>query len=440
MKLTAKKVTALCLGLAIVAMMGCGTSAPTGTPSATQPSSGEKVKIKFLHKWPQPENKAYFDEVIAAYEAANPNVDIVDEAVADEPIKDKLRVLMGSTDQPDIFFSWSGEFANKFINAGSAYDLTSAMTADGGAWGNSLMKAGTEPFTKDGKMYGVPLRINGKFFAYNKTIFDKYGLTAPTTWEEFLKTCETLKENGVVPISFGNQFPWAACHYITGLNQKMVPQDVRIKDYNKATGEFTDPGYVQALNMFKELGDKGYFNEYPNSTSHDMANENFAQGKAAMIYIELEELSTCNEKQNGNPWDFFPMPSITDGKGSQNFLVGAPDGFMVSANSKHPDIAIDFLKFLTNMENGQRMVKMLKWPSPVIGAATPDNSPAFLIKGMEAVQSADGMALWLDTDIHVKISDTYLPGLQEILNGTVTPEQLMKNVQKVAKEVQTLPE
>ena len=43
------------------------------------------------------------------------------------------------------------------------------------------------------------------------------------------------------------------------------------------------------------------------------------------------------------------------------------------------------------------------------------------------------MALWLDTDIHIKISDVYLPNLQELLNGTKTPEQIMSEVQKVAK-------
>ena len=428
-------VLALALALSLVA---CG-STPASTPAGSAASDGEKVTLKFLHKWPQPENQIYFDEVVAAYMEQNPNVTIISEGVADEPIKDKLRVMMGSDDRPDIFFSWSGEFAKKFIAAGAAMDLTDAMKADGGAWEKTLMKAGLEPFSADGKIYGVPLRINGKFFVYNKEMFEANNLKVPKTWDEFLAVCETLKAAGIVPIAFGDQYPWAACHYITGLNQKLVAQDVRMKDYEKTTGEFTDPGYVEALDKFKELNDKGYFNEFPNSISHDMAHQGFALGECAMIYVELEEFGTVNKNMEGTPWGFFPMPEISGAAGNANFLTGAPDGFMVSSTTKYPDQAIDFLKFLLSVENGAKMVEMLTWPSPVIGAANKDNSPDFLIEGTKAVEEADGMALWLDTDIDIRVSDVYLPGLQDLLNGDITSAQLMEKVQQVAKTVQTAP-
>ena len=38
-----------------------------------------------------------------------------------------------------------------------------------------------------------------EFFAYRKPLFEKYGLSVPTTWEEFLQVCETLRDNGEVP-------------------------------------------------------------------------------------------------------------------------------------------------------------------------------------------------------------------------------------------------
>ena len=59
-----------------------------------------------------------------AYEAANPEVNIKLEQVGDQPYKDKIRVLTASKDLPDIYFSWAGDFANKFVRAGLAADLT----------------------------------------------------------------------------------------------------------------------------------------------------------------------------------------------------------------------------------------------------------------------------------------------------------------------------
>lgn len=426
--------TAMIFGL--TACGGTGSSAP-GESSDNPASAGgdEQITLKFLHKWPQPENQIYFDEVVEAYMKENPNVKIISEGVADEPIKDKLRVMMGSDDRPDVFFTWSGEFAKKFIAADAVLDLTDAMKADDGAWEKSLMTAGVEPFSVDGKIYGVPLRINGKFFVYNKAVFSELNLEVPKTWDDFMTVCQKLKEAGKTPLAFGDQYPWAACHYITGLNQKLVPQDVRMKDYEKTTGEFTDPGYVEALKRFAEINEKGYFNEFPNSISHDMAHQNFAMGECAMLYVELEEFKMVDTNMEGEEWGFFAMPDIAGQKGNANYLTGAPDGFMISSTTKYPEQAIDFLKYLTNYDNACKLVEMLNWPSPVVGAVNKDNSPEYLVEGMKAVQEADGMALWLDTDIDSRISDVYLPGLQDLLNGDITPEELMKKVQDIAKTV-----
>src|SRR3712207_8321190 len=44
-----------------------------------------------------------------------------------QPYKDKIRVLSAAQDLPDIYFSWAGDFANKFIRAGLAADLSSVV-------------------------------------------------------------------------------------------------------------------------------------------------------------------------------------------------------------------------------------------------------------------------------------------------------------------------
>ena len=413
--------------LLVLSLAACQSDEPT--------VSSDQVEIKFLHKWPQPEYSVYFEEVANAFMAENPGIKVNIEAVGDEPIKDKLRVLMGTDNQPDIFFSWSGEFATKFVRSNNALDLTPYLDKEP-EWKDSIMEAGLEPYTYDGKSYGIPLRINGKFFVYNTEMFNKLGLEKPETWDEFMTVLEVLKQDGITPIGFGNIYPWAGCHYITGLNQKFVAQDVRLNDYNPKTGEFTDPGYIKALEYFKSINDNGYFIEGVNSTEHNMSNQMFFGEQVAMIYVELEEFIDVENNLPGK-WDFFELPAIAEGKGNQNYLTGAPDGFLVSAKSKHPDEAVKFLQYLTNAANSDKLVKDLGWPSPIIGAVNEGNSPDFLIRGMKAIEEAEGMALWLDTDIHIKISDVYLPNLQELLNGTKTPEQIMSEVQKVANEVQS---
>ncbi|WP_223594177.1 ABC transporter substrate-binding protein [Neobacillus bataviensis] len=410
-------------------LAGCSSS------SSTKEDESGKVVLKFLHKWPQPEYAPYFEEVVKDFEKQNPNIKIKMEAIADEPIKDKLRVILGGNEVPDIMFSWSGEFARKFVRANAALDLTPYLNEDT-AWKNSFIPASLQPFTSDGKNYGIPLRFNGKFFVYNKKVFEKYNLQEPATWDEFLQTLDTLKKGGETPLILGNQDPWAAIHYLTGLNQKEVSQDVRMKDYNPGSGEFTDPGYVKAMELLADLNKKGYFMKNVNSSSHDMAKQLFFAGKGAIMYVELEEFADMDKNMKGN-WGFFPMPSIADGKGNQNFITGAPDGFIVSSKTKHPKEAIQFLKFLTSKENSLKLVKQIGWPSPIDGATNPDTALKEVAEGVEAMKKAEGMAEWLDTDVHAKVADVYLSNIQLLLDGSKTPEQIIKEVQKVAKQVQS---
>jgi raffinose/stachyose/melibiose transport system substrate-binding protein len=416
----------ICLSLLLV-VVGCSDS--------SKEAGSDSVELKFLHKWPQPEFSPYFEEIVKEFEDQNPDIKIKVEAVADEPMKDKLRVVMGGGDVPDIAFSWSGEFARMFVNSGAALDLTSYLDSDV-EWKDSFIQASLKPFESDGKNYGIPLRFNGKFFVYNKDIFDKYKLSEPATWDEFLIVLETLKDGGEVPIMLGNASPWASIHYLTGLNQKMVETEVLKKDYNPSSGEFTDPGYIKALEYLKELADKQYFVKNVNSSSHDMASQQFLVGNGAIMYFELEEFPMVEESMQGN-WGFFKMPDIENGKGSQDYITGAPDGFIVSSKTKHPEEAIKFLKFLTSKENAEKMSEQLGWPSPIDGATNSSTALEEVANGVETIKGAEGMAEWLDTDVHAKVADVYLTNIQLLLDGTKSPKEIMKEVQAVAKEVQT---
>ena len=248
-----KSWVAICILLLVSLLAGCAAPAAQTAGETQQPaaSSGEKVTIHFFHKWPEPEAMEFFNWAVTKFQEENPNITVEMEAVSDEAYKDKIRVLMTSGEVPDVYFSWAGEFSWKFARAGQALDLTDAF--ENSDWKDIVINSAVEPFKLDDKIYGIPMRVNAKFMVYNKAIFEQYGLSAPTTWDEFLSVCKTLKDNGVVPLGFGNEYPWASAHYIGDLNAKLVAQDVRMADYGltaEADTLFTDPGYVEALTAF----------------------------------------------------------------------------------------------------------------------------------------------------------------------------------------------
>lgn len=393
-----------------------------------------KTTVSFLHKWPEPENMVYFNAAVKAYEEANPEIEIKMEAVADEPYKDKIRVLMASGQVPDIYFSWSGEFGKKFARGGRALDITDAVY--GSDWKDVFSDASLGPFKYKGKLYGIPINVNAKFMLYNTKLFAENNIEKPETFADLLDTCKKLVEAGVTPIGFGNQYPWAASHYIGELIGKLVPNDVRLADFEltrSADVLYTDPGYVEALNAFKALNDKGCFNRGSNALTHGIARGGFTAGRTAMMYMELTEFTevkgTPLEKDG---WDFFQLPGFTDARGDSGLITGAPDGFMISADTKNATEAIRFLKFLTSPEQGKLYVDTTGMTGAVKGSITSENADAKTLKGLDTLNAASGLALWIDTDMDARSTEVLLAGSQAILNGTETPEQVMAKVRKTA--------
>ena len=66
----------------------------------------------------------YFNDIVAEFEEKNPNIKVEMTSYGDEEIKDKTRVLLGSADAPDIFFTWSGERITQYVDSGNAMDIS----------------------------------------------------------------------------------------------------------------------------------------------------------------------------------------------------------------------------------------------------------------------------------------------------------------------------
>lgn len=433
------KRSALAAVTAVAVLAACG--APTTTKSAggqadLSTPSAKSGTLTIVTKFADPKYAPYFEGVAKAYEAANPKVKVQLEQVGDQPYKDKIRVLSASKKLPDIYFSWAGDFANKFVRAGLAADLTSVI-GPGTAWGQTLSPAALKAFETGGKNYGVPINLDGKYMAYNKAAFTKAGITGPPdTLETLLSDCAKLKAVGYTPIAFGNQYGWPAIHYITQLNAYDVPPATLARDYNPATGAFTDPGYIKALEQFGSIV-KQCATSSANGLSHEAGQATFLNGKAAMNYVESLEFSVFTTK-GGAPaalaanWDFFRLPPSSGSAGDTKALTGAPDGFMVNSQSKNAALAVDFLKFMTSRENAQKLTADLGWLSPVQGSATAANSFPQLPATLTDINQASQFAIWLDTVTNADVANAYLSGVEGLINGSATPQQVMAGVQAAA--------
>lgn len=422
-----KFIAFMCMIMLVLTALGCSQETPSSNQST---GKDQDVTLTLFHRWPNEPFKGYFDSVIAEFEEQNPGVKIKVVSALNDEYKQKINVVLGNDNPPDIYFTWVGEYANKFIRGGKALDMTPYVQEDK-AWSDQIIPSTLKPFTLDNKVYGVPVLMDVRMMAYNKEVFNKLGLQPPNTWTEFIQVMDKIKASGLIPLGLGNKEPWNGGLYITTLNQRLVGPDVLAKDNNQATGEFTDPAYVEALKKLQEL--TPYINEHPNALSREEERNMFVNGRIAMMPLHTIEFPYVKDAKF--EWGTFNFPSIEGAKGDPSVITGAPEGFMISSKTQHPEEAMKFLKFLTSKPMAEKWVKETNVISTTKGAVNADNSTPLMVQTIEQVEKANDMAIWIDTVLDGRIFNPYLSGIQQILNGEKTPEQLMKEVQDAAKQV-----
>ena len=334
----------------------------------------------------------------ADFEDAHPDVDIEYENTSVQAIKEKLSVLAAGGDLPDIFFAWGGECLNRFSRAGRTLDLTPYMEDDP-EWRDSFLPSFLSSSVYDGKNYAVPYRSSVLYMLYSKQVFADNNLDVPETWDEFIDVCERLKANEVTPIAFGNSDKWYTMWYVGQFNANYVDAGTRTSDYNPESGAFTDPGYTKAVQTFLDLDDKGYLGTNVNSQDYYQVREEFASG---------DETSSI--------------------------VTGGSENYAVSAECKHPDEAVAFLKFMTSKEQALKQTKETGLPNALIGGITEDNSDPVIAAAYETAEDYTAIAEWLDQCVDGNVANTYRASLQEGLDGK-TAEDIIADVQKAAKEV-----
>ena len=413
-----KKRIALALAMAICLSLLCTVAL------------ADKVTVNFFHRWPNEPKNSYINSLIDEFEAANPDIDIVSDCVLNDSYKEKIRVLVSTDALPDVFFSWSGVFGENLTHSGRVLALDDVMARDS-EWSSQIVEGQWAPFNYNGKQYGAPWSMDGKAFFYNVDVFNELGIEVPTTLNELYAVCEKLKENGYdEPISAGFSAPWAVSHYLGTICQRVVDPEVLAKDYTGG-GDFSDPAYIEALNIFKKLGE--YMTSDPCSVDHEFARNAFIMGVSPMCYMQLAEMKYMRDDEELN-YAFFNFPAVEDGKGDPGQLTGAPEGMMISATAK-PEVqeaAIKFMEFVISKEGGHRMIAECGEISCVKGAWDETNCDEKQLEAIDLILAATEPSVLQECATEATIANAFMAGGQLLLTGDMTAEDVMASVQTAA--------
>lgn len=206
-------------------------------------------------------------------------------------------------------------------------------------------------FRKDGKLYGLPRNTDIEGIYYNKKMFDDNGWKVPETYDELLALAETINDAGIIPMAMDGGDGWPMAIYFSDLLFKITGDYRELVSGALASGDFSDPAFVQATQLLKDAADAGLFQTGYDSQDYGTAMNLFTNGQAAMFYMGSWEASMAlNEdipQEIRENIRVFTMPVVEGGKGKATDIEAwNGGGYAVSANSAVKDEAIRFLNFM----------------------------------------------------------------------------------------------
>lgn len=416
-------------GVGVAGLAACGTSGPGSTGSKTdtvwtlQDSIENKIQQQAVNDY----NKTATDRMQLV---VGPSATYID----------KLRVAMGSPNQPSVFFNWGGETTKPYVDAGQLVDLTPSLSADP-TWQNSFLPSVLKASQIDGKYYGVPLRgMQPVVLFYNKTLFSRYTVTPPKTYSELLSLVDLFKGHGVTPFALGgaDQFPqlmWL--EYLTDRIGGPAPAANLISD---PTGGWSDPAILDALGRIRQLVSRGAFGSNFNSVGYvnGAASQLFASGRAAMHLMGTWEYTNQLSQAPAfakQALAFTPFPTVEGGKGDPQAVVGNPTNYF-SITAKAPDVnaAIAFLK---QQMSGSKYVGTLIANGDVPAVAGLDaklrSAPnsEFALWVYNAVRNAPSFALSWDLAVPSAQSTALHTDLAKVFLGQLTPSRFASTLANV---------
>ena len=315
----------------VIPMAACGSSSAGG-------SSANKLTIYSYY------NQATMDPVVAAFKKANPDINVqISYGQGDSEYNSTLQTRIAGNQAPDVF-NLNGNNRADLMNNGAAADIT------GADYLNGIDETYLTDYTKDGKVYGMPISGWLAGIVYNKDLLKEVGAdTVPDNLDDFAALAKKLKDKGLTPFlengqeMSGSLIGLLGSYYAsTGTNgdQEIYSGKSTFSDQWTKAFEAWQEGFIKS----------GALPEEATGLNADQVKQSFINGEAAMYRTGGWDVADI--KAAGVNYGFAPFPAYP---GSEPYIDGGADpAFAISSKTKNKAAAEKFLAFM-NSEEGLKL-------------------------------------------------------------------------------------
>ena len=400
-------------------LAGCSSSGSTGKEPQT---------ITFAYGATNDQDKAAYDGLAKAFEAENKGVTITTQNLPVQSYGTTIATRVQGGNAPDTFFAEGGTGQAQSIlpwaKSGLVLPLNDASIT------KNMPDSAKNLYTYNGKIYGVPLGTQLNGVIYNDELAQSIGvkIDATTSLDDIIAQCGKARDAGKTVYGLaGSTFQNNGILAVGIATSTVYGPD---KDWNtkRAQNKVTfagTKGWATALESVKKMYDAGCFQDGATSAGFDALTNGASSGKILGFFAPSGAAQQIMQAAGGHV-KLVALP-VGAPDGTKTYLsLSADQGVTVSAKTKSPKLATDFLSYIVS-DKGQEAYSKEVGSIPVNVKNDSTLLPQYAgIKDEIAKNDTRGYAPteWPNAKIYTDLGN----GVQGILTGQMTVKQVLQQM------------
>ena len=289
-------------------------------------------------------------------------------------------------------------------------------------------------YQKDGQTWAVGAVETTSGILYNKKLFEAYGLTVPASYDDFLKTCSTLKENGVIPVGVAGADLWHMEYWVNHFfrTDVLAGNENWLEDCAKGEVAWTDSEPIAMLEDMKALFTNGYVNADWRAVRDTSLPYMLQTGEVAMIFTGPWTAAGLQDTA-----DFEAGWFIVPDREGRTFAARNQDTYWALTEKCAEDeavyqAAVTFLEFFYSEENYGRICEnTLIFPVKELTAKITDEKSIGSEIMMASRNSDDQMTQYIgDSSCPQNFEAEMLHLIEDYLDGDISSDDAAGQIQQ----------
>jgi len=287
-----------------------------------------------------------FNSMIAEFEAMHEGVTITMLERPGQGFTDQVIVEMAAGNAPDIIRGgFRGDFAF-YADAGGTIDLSPYLEED---YADDFFDAAWTIVSYEDKPYGIPFMTDTHALFYNVDYINQAGITVPTSmeecwsWDEFSEQSRIAMDNS--DADYGHAALWNGKRwmlFLYGNGGQVLTDDLSESAMNSEAA-------IETIAWTQSWYDSGLTPFSTSMKASEQADQLFVNGTIAFFISGSWHLPNLRDNMVSQEWAVTYLPCTENGVDAD--LGG--NGFAVTRDSQNPELAAEFVKFISNTENMQ---------------------------------------------------------------------------------------